>query len=176
MRKGFQNVFELTAASGILLSVATVALLTMSNSKGTGFIGEDVLDAYKSKGVVAAFQTAGHEIGPVIAAPLVDIKDSTLGVFHKAKGICFNGPFSQKMKETYDALAAPYRMAKNYQKMMDELNEQGRLLLQAQATELEKEPFGPIQMKGTRKIIHLEPSEKGKKRKVFPAGTSPKAP
>lgn len=182
MRKGFQNVFELTAVSGILLSVATVALLTMSNSKGTGFIGEDVLDAYKSKGVVAAFQTAGHEIGHVMMGPLMRAQKDMMELLRRSKGIYDSGVIGQSMKDFYQATKAPFKADEEYRKMVEKVMEKQRAaLLSDPSFDLDDGHYGPIvpvQLQGTPKVskkVHLKPSPDEVKRRPRQAALEGKA-
>jgi|GEM_PF-2165493 len=136
MRKGFQNVFELTAVSGILLSVATVALLTMSNSKGTGFIGEDVLDAYTSKGVVAAFQTAGKEAGSAAAKSWEGMKKDASRVW----GVVQQTPEYAVAKQVGDAVAIGWDpIAKAWAERIAALENAARSVFDV-PSELEKNP------------------------------------
>ena len=178
MRKGFQNVFELTAVSGILLSIATVALLTMSNSKGTGFIGEDVLDAYKSKGVVAAFQTAGKETGSAAAKSWEGMKMDASGFW----GVVQQTPAYDSAKQACAKIVTVKGpVADSLAEQVEALKKQARFVFSIPADDLDDGHYGPIvpvQLQGTPKVskkVHLKPSPDEVKRRPRQAALEGKA-
>jgi len=168
MRQGIRNVLGLTAVSGIVLSVATVALLTMSNSKGTGFIGDEVINAYQSKGIVSAFQTAGKEASSAVLKSWEGAKKDASRVWGAVQQM---PAYASAKQACAEIVTVKDPVAGSLAERVERLKEQARVVFNIPSDVLDSGSYGlPIQPAG---VVKLTPD--GVKRRPKSRGKPPEA-
>lgn len=102
MRKGMKTALKVTGFYSVLMAGLAVSAFLSPSSKGTESVARAVENAYRSEGVVAAFQTAGEEVGFAFMQAWADSKRDASRLW----GVVQKTPEYAVVKQVGDAVAA----------------------------------------------------------------------